>query len=152
MICYAKARICRRRPRRLTIALSAAALLLGLTLPASSHLSGGRSRDMQPIAFKQRGTAWPKGRQGLIPVSLPVPLGAPARGLVPRPWFETSHIAVEGIPFEVPPRPSQVPATTAEGEETIEVAVLSKNSSHGFWRAPSFFCLMVGYSACPDSD
>ena len=66
---------------------------------------------------------WPRGKEGLTTVALPRAAAPPNLYMIPRmgigSWFDTTHISVGGIPFEVPDKPSAMPATGTAGEDTV---------------------------------
>ncbi|MEW6354765.1 MAG: DUF6259 domain-containing protein [Planctomycetota bacterium] len=79
------------------------------------------------LAFEKLDAPWPKGRDGLTALQVSNAGMVPNHFMIPRmgigSWFDTPHITVEGIPFQVPADPSAMLASGTVGEDKLAVAL-----------------------------
>lgn len=79
----------------------------------------------QVVEYERRPGPWPRGKDGLTTVALPRAAVPPNIYMIPRmgigAWFDTTHITVDGIPFEVPDKVSAMPATGTAAEDSVTV-------------------------------
>jgi len=89
----------------------------------SSHPAKTPIEDV--LAFEKRPGPWPAGKDGFHALPLPKDAAHPNHFMIPRmgigSWFDTPHVTVAGIPFEVPTDPAGMLASGSvdEGELTV---------------------------------
>ncbi|MFW6162023.1 MAG: DUF6259 domain-containing protein [Planctomycetota bacterium] len=81
----------------------------------------------EALQHTTREQPWPAGQEGLTTVKLPPSDRPPKPSLLPRmgigSWFESRHVTVEGVPFEVPAEPSAALASGTVAEDRLTVAL-----------------------------
>ena len=94
------------------------------------------------LGFEKRTTTWPNGEGGLVTVPVPESDTPPNHFMISRmgigSWFDTRHVTVEGVPFEIPAEPSDMLASGTVGEDKLSLDLPPKTTEVLLLLAASF--------------